>query len=131
MAFLLTDSMDFTAYERETECKAKVRRASKWEEELFAQFAPEGEIARLPTMGSTKLRDLIDFRPGEVTCWAGYSGHRKSMFLGQAVLDFSAAGYRTLLASFEMLPRMTLARMARQTFACERTTRQEIGRAHV
>ena len=30
-------------------------------------------------MFSTKLRDAIDFRAGEVTCWAGYSGHRKSM----------------------------------------------------
>ena len=126
MANLLFDSTDFSAYERSTECKAKVRRASKWEDELFAEFAPEVEIARLPAMTSTRLRDLIEFRPGEVTCWAGYSGHRKSMFLGQAVLDFSAAGYRTLLASFEMLPRMTLARMARQTFACERPTRQAL-----
>ena len=115
--------MDFSAYERSTECKAKVRSASQWADELYAEFAQDDESTRVSIMGSTKLRDLIEFRPGEVTCWAGYSGHRKSMFLGQAVLDFSADGYRTLLASFEMLPRMTLARMARQVFACERPTR--------
>jgi twinkle protein len=126
MAHLLSDSMDFSAYERSTECKAKVRSASQWEDELFAEFAPVEEAASVPTMASTKLREYIDFRPGEVTCWAGYSGHRKSMFLGQAVLDFCAGGYRTLLASFEMLPRMTLARMARQVFACERPTRQAL-----
>ncbi len=126
MAMLILDSMDFSAYERDTECSAKVRGASHWQDELLSEFFPAETAARMPVMGSTKLRDKLEFRPGEVTCWAGYSGHRKSMFLGQAVLDFCADGNRTLMASFEMLPRMTLARMARQAFACERPTRQAL-----
>ena len=128
MAKLLPDSMDFAAYERDTECSAKIRRASEWVDELQSAFDPDPERPAMPIMASTKLRDRIEFRPGEVTCWAGYSGHRKSMLLGQAVCDFTAVGNKTLLASLEMSPATTLARMARQVFATERPSRQAIER---
>jgi twinkle protein len=53
-------------------------------------------------MFSTKLRHDIEFRPGEVTVWAGYNGHRKSMFTGQVALDLCVQRQRVLVASFEM-----------------------------
>ena len=86
MAHFLSDDIDFSAYERDTECKAKVRRASDFDEELDAEFAPR-DGRRRASMFSTKLRDVIEFRPGEVTCWAGFNGHRKSMCTGQVALD--------------------------------------------
>jgi twinkle protein len=61
-----------------------------------------------------KTWSLIRFRPGEVTLWAGYNGHKKSMVLGQVAVSLSAQRYRTVIASFEMAPHRTLARMVKQ-----------------
>lgn len=121
MAELIPDDIDFSAYERQTEVKVKVRRASLYADQLREQFAKRaGGGKREPHMFSTKLRGLIDFRAGEVTVWAGYNGHRKSMLTGQVALDLCVQRERTLMASFEMQPHRTLSRMARQCFAVPR-----------
>lgn len=112
------DDIDFRAYEQQTEAKAKVRKASVFCDDLKAALAfREREAETDPSMRSTKLRSLLHFRPGEVTAWAGYNGHRKSMFVGQMVLDLMRAGQRCLVASMEMSPEKTLTRMARQASA--------------
>lgn len=116
MAEIIHDDVDFSAYERQTECRAKVRSAMDWLTELRAEFAPKS-TAQAPEMFSTRLRGLLRFRPGEVTCWAGYNGHRKSMLTGQVVLDLCVQRQRTLVLSPEMAPERTLARMARQASA--------------
>lgn len=108
--------IDFAAYEQQTNPKVKVRKASVFLDDLKAQFAHRGAPTE-PSMRSTKLRNLLHFRPGEVTAWAGYNGHRKSMFAGQVALDLIAAEQRVLIASMEMSPERTLARMARQAAA--------------
>lgn len=116
MAEYLRDDIDFAAYERMTEAKAKVHKASSWAEDLKAEFSEHPASApRFPTIPSSpKLAGRVHFRPSEITVWAGYSGHRKSMFLGQVVLDLMDQGQRVLIASMEMLPKTTLVRMARQ-----------------
>lgn len=116
MAEFLPDNIDFRSYERMTDAHVKVRPASLWTEDLVDEFAlSDASAPRHPTVTSVrKLAGRIEFRPGEITVWAGYSGHRKSMFLGQVVLDFVAQNQRTLIASMEMEPKRTLARMARQ-----------------
>lgn len=113
MANLIRDDIDFRAYEESTEFKAKVRPASVFADELDAEFTPKVGQRRI-VMGSTKLRNAIEFRDGEVTVWAGYNGHRKSTFTGQVALDLIAQGERCLSISLEMPPRKTLARMAMQ-----------------
>jgi twinkle protein len=120
MAEFIKDTLDFSAYMRATDPAVKVRKASAFGADLVAEFAHRDPRTKVAEMFSTKLRDRIEFRPGEVTCWAGYNGHRKSMFTGQVALDLIVAGYRTLMASFEMSPSRTLARMAKQTFAVSR-----------
>lgn len=112
MAEILSDALDWSVYARQTEAAVKVRKASDFADELDAEFAPRE--APKSVMFSTKLRDVIEFRPGEMTCWAGYSGHRKSMFVGQVALDMCVQRERTLIASMEMTPGRTLARMAKQ-----------------
>lgn len=116
MADLIRDDIDWSAYERQTECKAKVRAASAFSDELLAEFGPKDDD-ETPDMRSTRLRGLLKFRPGEVTTWAGYNGHRKSMLTGQVVLDLCVQRQRTLIVSLEMQPERTLARMARQAAA--------------
>jgi len=119
VAQMLRDDFDYSEYERSTECRAKVRKASDFAEDLKASFSPDSSDARAPEMFSTKLRGDLKFRPGEVTCWTGYSKHRKSMFTGQVALDLCVQRQRVLIASFEMYPRDTMKRMARQVFAVE------------
>jgi twinkle protein len=116
MAQVIPDSIDFGAYLRQTECSAKVKPASSFADELLAEFSQERRESE-PEMFSTKLRGLIRFRPGEVTAWAGYNGHRKSMFVGQAALDLCVQREPVLIMSMEMSPARTLARMARQAAA--------------
>lgn len=118
MAKVIPDDIDFSAYMRDTNPRAKIRAASAFADDLAAAFDTGHNAPRHPSMRSTKLGAAIEFRPGEVTCWAGYNGHRKSMFVGQVVLDLLASDQRVLLASFEMLPVRTLQRMVRQASAC-------------
>lgn len=129
MAEIIPDDFDFSSYMRSTDAKVKVRQASAFADELMALFEPEERGGkRKPHMFSTKLRDAIEFRPGEVTCWSGYSGHRKSMFTGQVALDLCVQKQRVLLASFEMEPARTLSRMTRQAFALAAPARSSIER---
>ena len=111
------DSIDFGAYMRETEPAMKVRKASQFADDLVQQFAIREQSGYMPHMASTKLGRDLEFRPGEVTVWAGYNGHKKSFFTGQVALDLCAQGQRVLVASLEMEPVKTLERMARNFFA--------------
>jgi twinkle protein len=67
--------------------------------------------ARLPWR---KTHNQIRFRPGEVTLWAGMNGHGKSLVLGQVTIGFAAEKQRACIASLEMKPMITLARICRQ-----------------
>ena len=117
MAEILSDTIDFSAYMRQTDASVKVRPAAAFIAELEAEFAHrDGGVKS--AMISTKLRDVIEFRPGEVTVWAGYNGHRKSLFAGQVALDLCCQRERSLIASMEMSPGRTLARMVRQAYGC-------------
>lgn len=126
MAEVLTpDSLDFGQYQRDTEARVKVRPAGVFSDDLIAEFKPKPKGKR-SEMFSTKLRGLIDFREGEVTVWAGYNGHRKSMFAGQVALDLCFQRQPVLIASMEMSPSRTLARMARQAFATDKPLDEEL-----
>jgi twinkle protein len=120
------DDIDWGSYEAATELEVKICPASIFADQLVAHFAPKKPGARRARMTSTKLRTCIDFRPAEVTVWAGYNGSRKSMFLGQAVIDLCAMGEKVLVASLEMLPAETLARMARQCFGCSTPSERQL-----
>ena len=127
MAGLIPDTLDFSSYMRSTDAQVKVRAASQFEADLVDEFKPKDK-ASVSEMFSTKLRGLVDFRPGEVTAWAGYNGHRKSMLTGQLALDLCAQKRRVLIASMEMSPGKTLARMARQAFGTNRPLQMELER---
>jgi twinkle protein len=119
VAQLIPDDIDFAAYMRDTEASAKVRSGSVFADELVARFEPKTE-KHSAGMFSTKLRNVIEFRRGEVTVWAGYNGHRKSMFTGQVALDLCVQRERVLMVSLEMAPASTLERMAKQAFGLQR-----------
>lgn len=118
--YLDADIINFGDYMRETEASVKVRPASKFMDDVAAEFIERPAGVRKSVMFSTKLRDVIEFRPGEVTAWTGYNGHRKSMFTSQVALDLCVQREPCLLASLEMTAGKTLARMARQASSVSR-----------
>lgn len=107
------DDIDFEHYMRETEMPHKVRSVKHWQDELLDEFGP-GRVERGERLPWDRLADRVALRPGEVSLWFGFNGHGKSLILGQVVLGACAQGARACIASFEMRPRKTLGRMARQ-----------------
>lgn len=61
-----------------------------------------------------KTHRQIQFRPGEVSVWFGTNGGGKSLVTGQVAASLCAQDEKVCIASFEMKPMTTLARIARQ-----------------
>lgn len=59
----------------------------------------------------SKTHEHFRFRGGEITIWAGVNGNGKSLVMGQAAVWLDSP---VVIASMEMLPEATLARMLRQ-----------------
>ena len=72
--------------------------------------------------------DVFKFRQGELTIWSGPSGEGKSLITGQCMLSIVNQGGRVAIASLEMHPRETLARMMMQFHGCDR---KALTNAHV
>jgi len=108
------DDIDFDHYMRESEPRHKVKRLSHWDDELIAEFGEAAEVDISPRLPWRRLERRIALRAGELSLWFGFSGHGKSLLLGQVLLSLVAQGKRSCIASFEMQPRKTLARMCRQ-----------------
>jgi twinkle protein len=108
----LPDDIDFAAYLDVTDASAKVKKASLWIDDAKADlFAKREKKILLPWL---KTRDVFDFRPGEVTLWAGQNGHGKSLITSQIALSLIGQDQKICIASFEMKPVTTIKRMARQ-----------------
>jgi twinkle protein len=107
------DSIDFNAYLLETEPSRKVKEKSYYDKEVVSYF--EGNLIN---KGSHVPWDVLGYkiglRPSEVSVWAGINGHGKSLMIGHVTLELLKQGQKCLIASFEMKPEITLARMARQ-----------------
>jgi twinkle protein len=113
MNLLTPDTIDFSAYMRETEASEKVRPASAYVQELIDALG-KPDTTRKSFLPWDKLQDKFAFRPGEVTLWAGVNGHGKSLMTGMAALSLMCQDEKVCIASFEMKPRKSLERMARQ-----------------
>jgi len=113
MANVIDDTIDFSAYELETEPQQKVRPAASYVQEMVDRLSSVGteKQALLPW---DKTHGLVQFRPGEVTLWAGVNGQGKSLITGLTALSLCTQGEKVCIASFEMKPRKTLERMMRQ-----------------
>jgi len=111
---LIPDDIDLSSYMDEPDFRAKVRSAADFRAEVKAALKPPEQAIQHPEILIPKARNTIAFRPGEVTAWVGYNGHRKSMFTSQVALDMAVQGERVLIVSLEMAPKDTMNRMARQ-----------------
>jgi len=114
MAEIFTaDDIDFSAYLHVTDAQQKVKSASMYVQALIDRIKNPIKQKRT-VMPWRKTHGLVQFRPGEVTVWGGANGQGKSMVTGQVANSICSQGDRVCIASFEMKPIRTLARMARQ-----------------
>lgn len=110
---LIPDSIDFSAYMQEPE-HHNIRPASDWLQDTINAFHAPAEGGPTARMLWEKTKNFVQFRPGEVSLWAGINGHGKSMFLSQVTLDLCYQSERVMVASFEMKPVRQMHRMSRQ-----------------
>jgi twinkle protein len=108
--------VDWSVFEEEDDANARRRLMRS---ELLTEAVLASMMGDIRTEGAclpwAKTWSDLRLRPGEVTVWAGYNGHKKSMLVGQLAVSLSAQQHRVVIASFEMAPHSTLARMVRQT----------------
>lgn len=99
--------------------------AAYWHDSV-ADRLHNGIQAMGATLPWTKTHNLVRIRPGELSIHAGINGHRKSMVTGQIVLHLAQQGERSCVASLEMKPEATLARLARQASTAVLPSREYI-----
>jgi twinkle protein len=108
----IPDEIDFPAYWAATEHKALVLKAIDFDEDLKKSYRRKDNQNRiyLPWQ-KTKLD--FDFRPGEVTVWAGQNGSGKTMLTIQVLMSLISQEQSVCVASLEIKPEKTLQRMLR------------------
>lgn len=108
------DNIDFGLYMSATDSDHKIRPASEYVTEVEEYFhgKEHDHGVKLPW---AKTHDKISIRPHEVTVWGGYNGHGKSAVVCQSAMHFMRHfRHKVCIASMEMKPYITLARMCRQ-----------------
>lgn len=112
MAEMIPDDIDFSAYFRETDHKANVKPASYWMQELVDNLKSPDKTKKV-YLPWEKARTYFQFRPAEVTLWAGQNGHGKTQVVSQVALSLMGQDEKVCVASFEMKPATTLQRLSR------------------
>jgi twinkle protein len=106
--------IELADYMANPDFSAHVRTADDFLEELKSVFAGNDGSVHYAEMGWPKARGKLEFRPEEITIWAGSNGSRKSMITGQVMLDFAQQCYKSMTISLEMSAKKTLERMYKQ-----------------
>lgn len=125
----IIDAVDFSAYENEFPEQANVIPAFAFSEVVIDYF--NGRLGKqgLPLPWS-KTHGKISLRPGEVSVWAGINGSGKSLLLNQIMLQAMSQGETACIASMEMKPHITMARMTRQASGSNIPTEEFIRAFH-
>ena len=110
---VIPDDIDFQTWYDMMEPVVKVRSAADCMDALIDEIKNPSQIKPV-LMPWSKTSDLFQFRPGEVTVFAGTNGSGKSLITGQIALSLVGQNERIVIASFEMKPLRTLKRMVRQ-----------------
>jgi len=112
MANFIPDTIDFSAYLKETDAKQNVKPASSYVQTLKQRMRLMAQEKKLyfPWL---KSRENFYFREGELTIYAGQNGHGKSLITAQIALHLMSQGERVCMASFEMKPATTIQLMSR------------------
>jgi twinkle protein len=111
--------VDFEAYMKaREEDQALVKPAEDFRDGLHEEFYGDEKMLGLH-LPWNKVDDKFRIRSGELTDWAGFNGHMKSIVTGYVLLNLLHQGEKGCVLSFEMKPRKTLRRMATQAVGTE------------
>ena len=115
---LIRETADLSNYMDEKAAQHQVLPASDWTLEVIDHFwkPDDSPKVRMPWL---KTHRDFHFRAGEVTLWGGINGHGKSQLVGQVVHSLCEQNQLVGLASLEMPPAKTMARITRQAFGGE------------
>jgi twinkle protein len=92
----------------------QVNEKSEFKDDLIQYFEQRKHGILGDKLPWKSTHQKLAFRKKEVTVFAGSNGSGKSLILGQIALEFVDNGSKVLVASLEMPPVTTLARMTRQ-----------------
>ena len=98
----------------------KVKTVDLFSNDLVRYFGEE--IYSGKSLGWVKTEDKFRVRMSEVNILTGVSGHGKSLWLSQVVLSMMKQKTKCLIASLEMRPVLTLARMITQALGSPEPT---------
>ena len=116
--------IDFDQWALPQEEKNRILPASNWTEDIVDYFHGEKEVHTL--LPWPKTHNQIQLRPNELSLWAAANGHGKSLLNGFVMLGAIGQGKKVCIASMEMPPVTTLARMVRQAVGGESPNRDWI-----
>jgi twinkle protein len=114
---IIPGNVDFSAYidfigDQESQ---EIHQAGYWTDAMIDRVH-NGDQIHGDYLPWSKLDDKVRLRPGELSLWAGYSGHKKSLMLGWVMLCL-AQERKIAIASLELSPVDTLHRMMVQAGA--------------
>lgn len=98
--------------------------------ELYANAVIDYFHGDRPTDIGLPWTDDFRFRPAELTIWAGYNGSGKSLLTSLIALHLMSHGEPCVIASLELLPLSTLARMTRQALGKNQPEENQIQSFH-
>jgi len=98
----------------------KVKSTDIFADDLVKYFGEEIHSGK--SLGWIKTEDKFRVRASELTILTGVSGHGKSMWLSQVILSMMRQQTKCLIASLEMRPVLTLARMVTQALGSPEPT---------
>jgi len=107
-----SDDIDFGLYIKETDAQTKLRPAKNYLQALKDRLRQKPKEQRI-YLPWEKSKFDFDFRPGEVSVWAGQNGHGKSQITSQVALSLVGQKQKVVIASFELKPVVNMQRMAR------------------
>lgn len=114
------DDIDFKKFSKETAAATQVLEAKAYRKELSELI--HGGLLTGDKLPWTKTHELIAFRPGETTIWAGANGAGKSLITDQVQMSFAQHGAKSAVGSFEMQPWQVLYRKLRMWCGHEKPT---------
>lgn len=105
-----------------------LRSAGYYLDDVISEFYPSEDSQTGVFLPWIKTMQLVRLRYDEMSVWTGINGHGKSMVLSQVMASAMHQGERVCIASFEMRPKKTLWRMARQLSGSSSPSREVITR---
>lgn len=106
--------IDVDKYIKASDITHQVHEPWTWLQGLIVEFDTPAQTENLSYLCWPSSAKSFQFRPGEVTVYAGTNGGGKSLITGQIALGLIRQERKVCIASFEMKPVRTLSRMLRQ-----------------